>query len=129
MEGGAPEFWYIAYHTLFWLDFYLSGSAAGFTPPAPFSLSEMDPSGILPDRQYAREELLSYVAHCRRKCLREVSELTTESARRLCSFPWLELTYAELLLDNMRHVQEHAAQLSMYLGQQVGMSAKWVSGG
>ena len=24
------QFWYLAYHTLFWLDFYLSGSAEGF---------------------------------------------------------------------------------------------------
>lgn len=35
-----PEFggfWYIAYHTLFWLDLYLSGSPEeDFTPPAPF---------------------------------------------------------------------------------------------
>ena len=26
------EFWYVAYHTLFWLDFYLSESIEGFTP-------------------------------------------------------------------------------------------------
>jgi len=31
------EFWYMAYHTLFWLDFYLSETAEDFAPPAPFS--------------------------------------------------------------------------------------------
>ena len=126
--AGSSAFWYIAYHTLFWLDFYLSDSSEGFAPPEPFSLSELDPCGTLPDRQYKREELLSYLSHCRRKCEREISDLTPVSASRLCSFPWLELTYGELLLDNMRHVQEHAAQLSMYLGQEAGMSANWVSG-
>ncbi len=30
------EFWYVTLHTLFWLDFYLSESIEGFTPPAPF---------------------------------------------------------------------------------------------
>ena len=44
-----------------------------------------------------------------------------------CRFPWGELPFAELLLYNLRHVQEHAAQLRMFLGQQAGKSAKWVS--
>jgi len=31
------EFWFIVYHTLFWLDLYLSGgSREDFAPPAPF---------------------------------------------------------------------------------------------
>ena len=33
-----PELWYMAYHTLFWLDLYLYGSVEGFVPPAPFTL-------------------------------------------------------------------------------------------
>ena len=50
----AAEFWYIAYHTLFWLDLYLSGSTAGFMPPAPFTLDELDPAGIIPERAFSR---------------------------------------------------------------------------
>ena len=30
------QFWFVAYHTLFWLDLFLIGSKEGFTPPAPF---------------------------------------------------------------------------------------------
>jgi hypothetical protein len=33
-----PEFWYVVYHTLFYLDLYLSGSVEGFTPPRPSRL-------------------------------------------------------------------------------------------
>ena len=44
-----------------------------------------------------------------------------------CKFPWGEVSFAELLLDNMRHVQEHAAQLSLLLGQQIGAPARWVA--
>src|SRR5262252_4616370 len=54
------EFWYLAYHTLFWLDLYLSGSAEGFAPPAPFTLDELDPDGAVPARPYTREELRTY---------------------------------------------------------------------
>ena len=46
------EFWYITYHTLFWLDLYLSGSREEeFAPPAPFIWTELDPavsSGLTP---------------------------------------------------------------------------------
>ena len=35
-EIGSKEFWYIAFHTLFFLDLYLSASDKGFTPLAPF---------------------------------------------------------------------------------------------
>src|SRR5512143_299081 len=33
-----PEFWYIAFHTLFYLDCYLSESLSAFAPPPPFTL-------------------------------------------------------------------------------------------
>ncbi len=29
------EFWYVAYHALFWLDLYLFGSEEGFAPQRP----------------------------------------------------------------------------------------------
>ena len=121
------QFWYIAYHTLFWLDLYLSGSVEGFTPPTPFTLDEMDPAGLLPDRRYAKEELLSYLDHGRQKCRMMIETLTDDKARQRCKFAWGEISYAELLLDNMRHVQEHAAQLHLFLGQQTGAAARWVA--
>ena len=44
------QFWYIAFHTLFFLDFYLSETEDGFAPPAPFTLDELDPAGVYPER-------------------------------------------------------------------------------
>jgi hypothetical protein len=122
------EFWYIIYHTLFWLDLYLSGSIDGFIPPEPFTLDELDPAGVLPKRPYTRDELMHYLGHARTKCMATIETLTDEKARRLCKFSWGELTFAELLLDNMRHVQEHTAQLNMILGQKIGWDPRWVSG-
>jgi hypothetical protein len=62
------EFWYVVYHTLFWLDLYLSGSVEGFAPPAPFTLDELDPAGLLPKRPYTKDELQPYLY--RRKAAR-----------------------------------------------------------
>lgn len=121
------EFWYVAYHTLFWLDLYLSGSLEGFAPPAPFTLAELDPAGVLPERPYTRDELLAYLEHGRRKCRSTIEALTDDQARRPCIFSWGELSFLELLLDNMRHVQEHGAQLNLILGQKIGFASRWVT--
>ena len=120
------EFWYVAYHTLFWIDFYLSGDEATFSPPEPFGLTEFDPSGLMPERLYSKDELQMYLAHCRRKCRATIEALTDEQAGRLLRCPWGEMPFMELLLYNMRHVQEHGAQMRMYLGQQLGLEPGWI---
>lgn len=122
-----PEFWYLVYHTLFFLDLYLSGSAEGFAPPAPFTLDEMDPRGLMPERVYTKEELLAYLSHGREKCRAVVGALTDERAGERCAFSWGEMSFAELLLDNLRHVQHHAAQLNLILRQQTDSAPRWVA--
>jgi hypothetical protein len=126
VAAGFSTFWYLGYHTLFWLDLYLTGAEEGFAPPAPFDLVEMEPGEVLP-RIYTREELLGYLDYCRRRCQETIGTLSTEQANRLCRFPWGELTFAELLLYSLRHVQEHGAQLRLFLGQQAGKPAGWKS--
>jgi hypothetical protein len=123
----SSEFWYIAYHASFWLDLYLSGAVEGFAPPPPFTRDELDPAGRYPERRYTRDELLAYLEHSRRKCQDTIQALTDEGASRRCKFPWGELSFAELLLDNMRHIQEHAAQLNLILGQTTGANPRWVA--
>ena len=125
VAAGFSTFWYLGYHALFWLDLYLTGAEEGFAPPAPFDLVEMQADEILP-RTYTRQELLGYLGYCRRKCQETIGALSTEGAYRLCRFAWGELPFAELQLYNLRHVQEHAAQLHMFLGQQRGRSTQWV---
>mgnify|MGYP000365602133 CR=1 FL=1 len=118
---GFSKFWYLGYHTLFWLDLYLTGSEEGFAPPAPFDLVEMESGEVLP-RTYTRQELLGYLEYCRRRCQQTIAGLSVEQAHRVCRFAWGELPFAELLLYNLRHVQEHAAHLGMFLGQRTRRS-------
>ena len=125
VAAGFSSFWYLGYHTLFWLDLYLTGAEEGFAPPAPFDLVEIDANESLL-RTYTRAELLQYLEHCRQKCHEIIGALTNERANRLCRFAWGELPFAELQLYNLRHVMEHGAQLRMFLGQQAGTSTRWV---
>ena len=114
------QFWFVLYHSLFWLDLYLSGSEEGFAPPAPFK------RGQLPEKPYTKGELQTYLDACRQKCQATMETLTGEAAQRRCRFEWGEISFAELQLYNMRHVQEHAAQLSLVLGQKGISAPDWV---
>lgn len=117
---GPMEFWYVAYHALFWLDLYLFGTWEGFAPPAPFGLEELDPDGKLPERPCTKDEIRAYLARCREKCRATIEALSEERARQPVSFPWARgevVSYYELQLYNMRHLQEHAAQLNLMLGR------------
>jgi len=121
-----PEYWYTVYHTLFWLDYHLSETETGFTPPEPFGLEEMDPAGLLPPRVYTKAEMLAYLGHGRRKCRARIAGLTAEGARRHCGFERRDMSVAELLLYNMRHVQHHAAQLYLILRRETDSTPGWV---
>ena len=122
-----PEFWYLVFHTLFWLDYYLSHSDEGFAPPAPFTRDELDPAGVFPERPYTKVELRTYLEHGRRKCRAAVEALTDEIARQPSGIVRPEMSVAELLMYNMRHVQHHAAQLNLILRQKTDSAPRWVA--
>ncbi len=106
------QFWYIAYHTLSWADLFYTGTQEGFAPPPPFI------RGKLPDQPYTKDQVLTYLAQCRRKAKSIFENLTDEQATKRCIFEWMEPTYLELQLYAMRHFQEHGAQLNLFLGGQ-----------
>ena len=126
-QAGEPPraLWYVTYHTLFFLDLYTFGRIEGFRPPPPFTLDELDPAGVYPDRFYSRDELRAYLQLCRDRCRAAVAALTDETAAKRCRFDWVEESYVDLLLRNLRHVQHHTAQLNWVLGE-TGRAPRWV---
>ncbi len=132
IDSEGPQygtFWDITYHTLYWLDVYLTGrSVEAFTPPAPFKKRSDD---VLPTQPYTRDELHTYLKHLRQKCQTTMLSLSDEKGHQPFHFPWDSehpISYVELQLYTMRHVQEHAAQLSLFLGQHgvSGEALDWV---
>lgn len=126
-ESGVVGFWYLAFHTLYLHDCYFSGSREAFSPPERFGLDELDPAGVLPESPYTKAELLAYLAHGREKCRATLATLTEEKAAQICEFPWLRLGFGELIVDNLRHVQHHTAQLNLLLRQNAHAPAAWVT--
>lgn len=125
----ASGFWYIAYHTAFWTDYYLSDTPMekDYQPPEPFTLSEFE-DGQLPERKYSKSEILAFLYHARQRLqwqLQNNSPIDLLDKRFTSEYRSFSLF--ELLLYNMRHVQHHAAQLNMLLRQSGTIPPDWVS--
>ena len=121
------KFWYNAYHCLFYLDYYLTLEPDKFAPPSPFTLSEFDPAGAMPDQVYSKAVLLVYLQKNRKKCYDLIESMTTEIAYKRWVNEYKNYSVIEILLYNMRHVQHHAAQLNLLLRQGVNNAPSWVS--
>lgn len=130
LREGPRAFWYLAFHTLFFLDLYLSeNDETQFRPPAPFGLSELERGYVPPERVYRKDELIEYVAHCRKRLDTVLEGMSEDWAASQCPIVFRAMSNGELLLYNMRHVQHHAAQLNMLLRQTIDSAPKWVSKG
>ncbi len=114
-----PEFsqyWYIVYHTLYYIDLYLYGTEEGFVQLAPFNqTAKDDPSR--PQRPFTQADLLTYLASCRAACKATIAALTDEQAQQWCAYGWVEASFFEFFIYSLRHVQEHGGQLNLFLGQ------------
>lgn len=115
------QFWYIAYHTLSWTDLFLTSTYKDFQPPAPFL------RGKFPEQPYTRAQIKTYLEHCRGLAHAIIENLTDEKAYEVRKFEWMEPTYLELLFYSMRHLQEHAAQMNLVLGQHGVTGQDWVA--
>jgi len=129
------KFFYMAYHCLVFLDYYLTIPAGHFSSPLPFTITAAGDipadaiDDVVPDRIYSKKELLDYLQASREKCRKMIAGLTAENITQR----WIELdgnmnyAFLELLLVNMRHVQHHAAQLNLLLRQGINDAPDWVS--
>jgi hypothetical protein len=116
----------LVYHTLFWLDFYLTETPDNYSPPQPFTVSELDPEGVLPERVYTKTEILSYLNQGRKKCRQTIKDLTDQIANKHYKFGSVEMSFGELLIYNVRHVQHGVGQLNLILRQKIDSAPRWV---
>jgi len=121
------NFWYSVYHTIFWLDFYSSTEPDTFSPPEPFTLSEFDPEGILPERVYLKEELLHYLEYSRKKVFFLIDGLNEETSKERFITKMKNYNRIEMIIYSMRHVQHHVGQLNLLLRQNEDVTGIWVS--
>jgi hypothetical protein len=129
------KFCQVVFHTLFYTDYYLGQSEEPFRQQ-PF---HREHSRVfrdyeeLEDRRavllYDRAWIKSYLEHCRKKALEVVLAETVESLNARAGFARRMICRAELHVCNIRHIQHHAAQLSMRLRINSQQDVPWFGSG
>ena len=131
---GTP-FWHLAYHTLFFTDFYLSDDVETFQARdyhedkahfLPGDYQEYGGVVTTPGKAFTRAQLLDYADHCLRKSDETFKRLTDERALERCGFSWYELNVSEFLLNNLRHTQHHTGQLIALLRRRADIGIDWL---
>jgi len=115
----------IAYHTLFFVDLYLSPNEEAFTLRDVHLRGGDERSSTAPSSGLTKDETLSYLAICRQKALETLAAETPESLQCESGFSRLPFSRGELHLSNVRHVQHHTGQLSAYLRRIVEDGQRW----
>lgn len=103
----------VAYHTLYFVDLYLSPGAEAFESREFHRRSggrRLGAGGSLP-----QDDTLAYLAICRRKAVETLATETLESLQGSSGFARLRFSRGEVHLYNIRHVQHHTGQLSACL--------------
>ncbi len=122
---GEPPFWQQLYHTLWWLDFYISESPGSFQ--RPLIAGEMDhrmgdAAGPVP----ARQQIADYLETVSQKCAETLAGLADARLDGENTYPWTGATLAHRLVYNLRHAQHHVGGLNALLTRTCGKSAGWV---
>lgn len=130
-------FWQVVYHTLCFVDCYLTLSNDAFIRavearatqpfnPQPRGMAELEEEN--PSRRFTRDEMRRYTAMCRQKLDATIASESDATIEGPSGFAWLKFSRAELHLYNMRHVQHHTGQLSASL-RRAGVETRWVKMG
>jgi len=108
------SFRWVAYHTLFFTDLYLTRNEKEFVLR---DLHERggDERGPNLTPGLGKEDALAYVAICHQKVLDAIPKETDEILQGESGFSWRKFTRAEMHIYNIRHIQHHTGQLSAFL--------------
>jgi hypothetical protein len=123
------------FHGLFFTDLYLGPNPEAIESQ-PFHLQHAEVfagyeewEDRAPEKTYQREFIDSYLQHCREKARKVVSEFTESSIAAPSGFSWIPSNTGEVHVYNIRHLQHHAAQLSLRLRIDHGVDVPWEKSG
>jgi hypothetical protein len=129
------RFYYIAFHSTIFLDYYSSIPPKDFSPLLSFTQKEPTErpkeaiDDLIPNKIYSKQEIVEYLKQSREKCKQIVYALTDENLNERfkegdeqndMDYPILEI-----LFYNLRHTQHHTAQLNMLLRQDIDKHMEW----
>jgi hypothetical protein len=120
-------YWYVAYHSLFFIDHDLHAADSSFESPwfdrHQYELREVPPPY---DEPYSQPDLLTYLDQCLTKAGNVLSSLSRGESLDLRGSRRLGLEALEVVLYQLRHVQHHAGQLNAWLRGEGVEPPRWV---
>ncbi len=134
LVGNLP-FSQVVFHTLFFADYYLGPDEQSFQGQAfhrdnaTFFADYEQLEDRKPTSQYERTDIHRYMEYCRKKAGQAVANETTESLPQPARFERRDFTRAELYVYTIRHIQHHAAQLSLRLRISAAQDIPWIGSG
>lgn len=124
----------VAFHTLFYADFYLGKDSVPFKEQS-FHTSHIDifkdyeeMEDKIPQNLYEKQFCFDYLTHCITKLKTTVEAETKETLAGESGINFRKITRAELYIYNLRHIQHHAAQLGLRIQLVTGKEMPWFSG-
>ncbi len=139
------KFFYMAYHTTIFLDYYLSYPVIDFNPMLPYTilpeeeLPQKAIDDVIPNQHYSQQEMISYLNEIRKKCeilILNSSDLELNEKwikeseihlHGLCPSIVENYTVLEIIFYNFRHLQHHIGQLNFMLRNKANVATEWIS--
>ena len=125
-------FYQVAFHTLIFADLYLGLDAESLQQQA-FHLANRDmfrDYEQLEDREpvlsYDRRQITTYLEFCQSKAARTIAAETEASLSAPAKFERKKCSRADLHVENIRHIQHHAAQLILRLRLDADIDVPWI---
>jgi len=139
------KIFYMTYHTIIFLDYYLTNPVMDFAPVLPYTIGDSNHlpaeaiDDVLPNQFYSKEELLNYLSAIREKCKKLITVTPIEkfgdrwitdeeiTMHDLCPSLVTDYSLIEIIFYNFRHIQHHIGQLNLLLRQKANIAAEWIS--
>jgi len=119
-------FWYMAYHALWFLHHDLTPVDRQFTPPS-FDIYNYELEIKEPPYQnaYSKSDIRSYLELARAICKAAIEELEGDP-QRLQGCRRIKGNATEVVIDQIRHIQHHTAQLNLLIRQTTDSAPGWI---
>lgn len=139
------KFFYLSFHTLIFLDYYLSAPVSEFSPILSYFLANPNDlpteaiDDVVPERHFEQREMMDYLSKIKEKCRGRILNSTDESfldrwikdseldLHLGCSPTVAHYSVLEILFYNLRHLQHHVGQLNLLLRLKTNQAPDWVS--
>jgi hypothetical protein len=132
---GDYPFSQVVFHTLFFCDFYLSGSMGEFRSQAyhtarpGFFKDYEEFENRKPVNLYERQAIMEYLGFCKAKAYSFLEASTDGQLYAVAHHKKGTMSELELVVYLTRHIQHHTAQLGLRLQLMTGKEMPWFSKG